>query len=267
MDILRRHLAPITEEAWEQIEDEARTVLMNLLTARKLIDVEGPQGWDYAGIPTGRMELVNKANDKNLSYGIRKTLPIVEPRVSFSLNIWELDNADRGAEDVELDNLSEAAERIASFEEKAIYYGLKEAGIEGLLAANKNKLKLPADPKNWLAALTEGVLQMKGNSIEGPYSLVLPPAIWKTVKYFAECYPLLPQVQDVLQGEIILSNFIDSALLISTRGEDFRMVLGSDFSIGYENHTNKEVTLFLTESFTFQILEPLAAIKIDIAKS
>ncbi|MBW6516310.1 MAG: bacteriocin family protein [Candidatus Cloacimonetes bacterium] len=264
MNNLRRNLAPISAEAWEQIEDQAKAGLISLLSARKIVDVEGPKGWDFAGIPTGRMKLVETPKDKQFCYGIRETLPIVEPRISFSLNIWELDNATRGAEDIELDNLVEAVKKIAFFEEKALYYGLKDAKIEGLLTANKESLTFPKEPSKWLAAITEGVLKMKDNAIEGPYALVLPPSVWKTVNYFAECYPLFPQIEDVLQGEIILSNFIDSGLLVSTRGGDFKMVLGTDFSIGYEHHTNKEVTLFLTESFTLQILEPKATMKIQI---
>lgn len=264
MNYLRRNLAPINEKAWEQIDDQAKNGLISLLSARKIVDVDGPKGWDFAGIPTGRMKLVEPVKNKGFSYGIRQTLPVVEPRVSFSLNIWELDNATRGAEDIELDNLLEAVKNIAAFEEKALYYGLKDAGIEGLLTANKETLSLPKEPGKWLSIITDAVLKMKDNAIEGPYSLVLPPAVWKTVNYFAECYPLFPQIEDVLEGEIILSSFIDSGLLISTRGGDFKMVLGSDFSIGYEHHTNKEVTLFLTESFTLQILEPKAVIKLQM---
>jgi uncharacterized linocin/CFP29 family protein len=263
MDIFKRSLAPISEEAWEQIEDEAKSGLKSLLSARKLIDVEGPKGWDFAGIPTGRMELVEVPKNKGLSYGVRKVLPVVEPRVSFSLSIWELDNANRGAEDIELDNLVNAVEKIASFEENAIYNGLPNTGISGILKAAEETISLPKEPGKWLAAITEGVLKMKDSAIDGPYSLVLPPTVWKTVKYFAECYPLVPQLKEVLQGDIILSNFISTGLLVSTRGGDFRLLLGNDFSIGYEHHDHKDVTLFLTESFTFQILEPKAAMKIQ----
>lgn len=264
MDIYRRHLAPITESAWEQIEDDARTGLINLLSARKVIDVEGPRGWNFSGIPEGRMKLVEPAKNKGFNYGIRKVIPVVEPRVSFNLNIWELDNATRGAEDIELDNMMKAVEKIAAFEEKAIYNGLKDAGIEGLLPSAENTINLPKEPGKWVASISEAILKMQENSIEGPYSLVLPPAIWKTINYFAECHPILFQIREIIKGDIILSKFIDNGLLISTRGDDFRMTLGSDFSIGYEHHDSKEVTLFLTESFTFQVFEPLAAVKIQV---
>lgn len=264
MDIFRRNLAPIAEEAWEQIEDQAKTGLVNLLSARKIIDVEGPKGWDFAGIPTGRMKITETAKNKEFSYGIRNTIPVVEPRVSFSLNIWELDNAARGAEDVELDNLMKAVEKIAAFEERAIYYGLKDAGIDGIIATAEHSVKLPKEPVKWLNSITEGVLKMKDSAIDGPYSLVLPPAMWKTVNYFAECYPLMPQIQNLLGGGVILSNYNDSGLIVSNRGGDFIMTLGNDFTLGYEHHTKKEVTLFLTESFTLQILEPLAAVKLEI---
>ena len=44
-DHLRRELAPISDEAWGQIEDEARRTLRSYLAARALVDVTGPLGW------------------------------------------------------------------------------------------------------------------------------------------------------------------------------------------------------------------------------
>lgn len=57
---------------------------------------------------------------------------MVETRISFNLDVWELDNVIRGAEDVELGPLEEAAAQAADFEDKAIYEGLSE-GIRSLV--------------------------------------------------------------------------------------------------------------------------------------
>ena len=46
MNHLLRELAPITDEAWEQIDAEARRSLKHYLAARRLMDFEGPLGWD-----------------------------------------------------------------------------------------------------------------------------------------------------------------------------------------------------------------------------
>ena len=44
MDLLKRSHAPITPEAWKQIDAEAKRVLQINLAGRKLVDFDGPTG-------------------------------------------------------------------------------------------------------------------------------------------------------------------------------------------------------------------------------
>ena len=44
------------------------------------------------------------------------------------------------------------------------------------------------------------------------------------------------------------------------RGGDFVLHLGQDLSIGYLSHSDTEVTLYLQESMTFQLLAGEAAV-------
>ena len=50
------------------------------------------------------------------------------------------------------------------------------------------------------------------------------------------------------------------ALLLTTRGGDYELTVGQDLSIGYSVHDRDNVELYLTESFTFRVLEDKAAI-------
>ncbi|MFW5687761.1 MAG: family 1 encapsulin nanocompartment shell protein, partial [Bacteroidota bacterium] len=131
MDILRKSLAPISDKAWKEINETSKDVLTSVLSARKFVDVEGPKGWDFAALSTGRID-VPENQDGALEYGVHQVLPLVEVRIPFELNIWELDNVARGAEDIDLDSLEEAAREIAKFEENAIFEGFKAANIKGL---------------------------------------------------------------------------------------------------------------------------------------
>ena len=45
MNDLLRELAPISDDAWKAIDDEARQTLMVELAGRKLVDFVGPRGW------------------------------------------------------------------------------------------------------------------------------------------------------------------------------------------------------------------------------
>ena len=46
-DLLREH-APISAEAWHEIDAEATRTLKTLLAARRLVDFKGPLGWNVA---------------------------------------------------------------------------------------------------------------------------------------------------------------------------------------------------------------------------
>ncbi len=260
MDILRKSLAPISKEAWEEINETAVDVLSSVLSARKFLDVEGPRGWDYAALSTGRIDV--PANQKGpVKFGTFRVLPLVEARVPFELNIWELDNVVRGAEDIDLDALEDAAREIARFEERAIYEGFKQANIAGLKnSSDYAAIPFPEEGEEILGAVSTAVSKMKTASVEGPYSLVLNTEKWQRVNSFVRGYPLRKQLENLLGGSIIMAPYIKDAYMVSERGGDFRLVLGQDISIGYESHNNKTVQLYFTESFTFQVIDPAAVL-------
>ena len=260
MEILRRSAAPVTSEAWEEMDEQAKQILTTTLSARKFADVEGPFGWKYAAHPLGRLDLAENQNSNGVRYGVHKVLPLVESRRTFELSIWELDNISRGAKNPDLSALEEAAREMALFEEKAVYFGLAAAGIEGLAKAAEGRT-VPAateDGKGIVNALTEACLRLNDDGIEGPYALVASPKLWKTV-YGESCgYPLSKHVERIVEKVILSSQ--DASFVVSLRGGDFELVLGQDFSLGFEERCGDKVRLFLAESFTFQVNTPEAVV-------
>ena len=65
------------------------------------------------------------------SLGEYTTHHLVETRIPFDLEIVELDNVVRGAKDVDLASLEQAAQDVALFEESVVCHGLTEANIKG----------------------------------------------------------------------------------------------------------------------------------------
>lgn len=258
MDILRKSLAPISQAAWEEINTTAQEVLSSVLSARKVVDVDGPKGWNFASVSTGRIN-VPKDQKGAVKYGVYQVLPLVEARIPFELNIWELDNVARGAEDIDLSAMEDAAREIARFEEKIIFEGFKAAHIIGLKGCKEYTTPaFPENPEEIGTAVADVISQFKANSIEGPYSLVLSQEKWQAVNSFVKGYPLRKQLETLLGGSIIMGPYIDGAYIVSERGGDLRMVIGQDMSIGYESHNSKTVQLYFTESFTFHVIDPAA---------
>jgi uncharacterized linocin/CFP29 family protein len=271
MDFLKRELAPIPMEAWAEIDDQATRSLKAILSGRKVLDVSGPMGTEFPGVPEGRLRYPDTQPTEGLTYGIRKIHHMVEVRVPFELEIQELDNVVRGAKDVDLSNLEAAAQKIALFEEKSIYHGLSEANIAGLKScAGSACLSIGGAPEKLLEGIAEGVTTFSSRSIEGPYNFIVGPKLWSRMSAHIQGYPVKMQAENILGGSVLLSpylsgEFADEAYMLSQRGGDFGLILGQDLAIGYESHTADKVKLFFTESFTFQVLEPAAALNFSAA--
>ncbi len=267
MDLLKRNLAPILPEAWKLIDAEAKRVLELRLAGRRVVDFRGPFGWKLAAVNTGRLTLLSGADDE-VNLGLRSVQPLVEVRIPIKLAIMELDTVARGADDPDLDNVVQAAKKTAYVEDDAIFNGLARAGIDGILSQSPHPvLSLPTDVLQLPKAVVEAKEVLRKAGIGGPYALVLGTPLYEQV--FAtteEGRPLAKRIEQLIDNRaLIQSEAVKGAALVSVRGGDYELTVGQDLSIGYAYHSKHEVELYITESFTFRVLEPAAAVCIAAA--
>ncbi|MBD3162804.1 MAG: bacteriocin [Candidatus Latescibacteria bacterium] len=264
MDLLKRAQAPVTSAAWEQIDEECKRTLTTNLTARRVMDVSGPHGLEYGALNLGRLDVPSGQTDKTVRYGIRKVQPLIELRATIELDQWELDNADRGAEDVDLDPLTKAATQFARFEEQAIYTGLNGTGFTSLQkAAEHSAVKLGSDGASFPEPISEALVTLRETGIEGPYALVLGPKHYRLLTSVGRMCPPIQHVEHLIEGPVLMSPVLEGGFLLSQRGGDFEIVLGQDAALGWESHGDGKVVLFLMESFTFRVLEPRAVVPLS----
>src|SRR5688572_2929594 len=132
MSHLHRHLAPISAEAWEKIEEEAKQTLKATLAARKLVDFEGPKGWQKSAVSTGRVKQAEPPPREGVTAAVRRILPLTELRAVFELSREELDAVDRGSDNPDLDPVTAAARQIALAEDGAVFHGYAPGKIVGI---------------------------------------------------------------------------------------------------------------------------------------
>ncbi len=265
MDLLKRNLAPILPEAWTLIDEEASRVLRLLLAGRKVVEFEGPSGWKLAAVNTGALRLVSCEPVPDVHMGIREVQPLIEVRVPIKLSIMELDMVARGAEGPDLGAVVQAAGKIALVEDNAIFNGLGAAGIKGILPSSPHPvLALPPNILDLPKAILDAKETLRRAGVNGPYVLVLGAALHDQV-YAAteEGHPLAKRIeQQLVDRPIVRAEAIRGGALMSLRGGDYELSVGQDLSIGYAYHTKDDVELYLTESFTFRVIEPAAAVRI-----
>jgi uncharacterized linocin/CFP29 family protein len=260
--LLREH-APITEAGWTVIDDEARERLAPALAARRLVDFAGPHGWQHSATNLGRTEALADAPGDGVAALRRRVLAVVELRAPFALARGELRDADRGAEDVDLAPLDEAAHRIATAENRAVFHGWPAAGITGIAEASTHEpMTLGEDCGLYPLHVARAVEALLRAGVDGPYGLALGPEAYTRVLETTEHggYPLLDHLRKIIGGPLVWAPGVRGAVVVSQRGGDFLFDAGEDLSIGYDAHDADTVDLYLIESFTFRVATAEAAV-------
>lgn len=264
MDLLKRELAPILPEAWSLIDAEATRVLRLNLAGRKVVDFKGPFGWTCGSVNTGRLRLLEQQPFEGVSAGIRIVQPLVEVRTPIVLDMLELDTVARGADDPDLSAVVRASEHIARVEDHAIFNGYPEASIAGIIPSSPHTPITVDRTAAWPEAVVRAKEVLRTAGISGPYALALGPAAYDEISAASEDgYPLRKRIEtQILDRPLVWAPAIKGAVLVSVRGGDFELTVGQDLSIGYAHYQRSQVELYLTESFTFRVLEPAAAVHI-----
>jgi uncharacterized linocin/CFP29 family protein len=264
MNNLYRELAPISDAAWSQIEEEATRTLKRYLAGRRVVDVQGPGGVALSAIGTGHLRTIKAPGDDILARQ-REVNALVELRVPFDLDRQQIDDVERGANDSDWQPVKDAAQRIAFAEDRAIFDGYVAAGIEGVRQGTSNPvMTLPADVREYPDAIAQALSQLRLVGVNGPYSVLLSADAYTGLSETSDHgYPVLEHIKRLVDGEIIWAPAIEGAFVLTTRGGDFGLYIGQDISIGYLSHTDAAVRLYLQETFTFLLLTTEASVALS----
>ena len=96
MNNLHRELAPISDAAWAQIEEETSRTFKRYLAGRRVVDVQGPGGVALSAVGTGHLRNIEASGDGILARQ-REVKALVEVRVPFDLDRQQIDDVERGA--------------------------------------------------------------------------------------------------------------------------------------------------------------------------
>ncbi len=262
--LLRGH-APISEAGWKLIDEEARARLTPGLAARRLVDFDGPKGWAHSATNLGRVAADEISPLDHVEGRVRRVLPLVELRARFTVSRAELAAGDRGAEDVDFDELDAAAQRVVVAENAAVFHGWSEAGIDGIARVSPHDA-IPCGDEidRWPSHVARAVETLLRNGVSGPYGLALGREEYTRVIETAEHggHLLFDHLRKILGGPIVWAPGVDGGIVLSLRGGDFLFDSGQDISVGYDSHDADSVTLYLEESFSFRVTSPEAAVAI-----
>ncbi|GAA0993905.1 family 1 encapsulin nanocompartment shell protein [Acrocarpospora macrocephala] len=264
MDNLHRELAPISAVAWADLENEAGRTFRRHVAGRRIVDVAGPGGVLLSAVGTGHLQALHPHSEGIIVHA-RRSQPIIELRVPFTVDRQQVDDVERGAKDADWQPVKDAARQIAFAEDRAIFEGYAEAGITGLRAASANPaIALPPHVRDYPTAISQAVTALRLAGVNGPYTLALGADAYTAVSEAADQgYPIKDHITELVDGEPIWAPAIDGAFLLSTRGGDFELHIGQDVSIGYLAHDTTNIQLYFQETLTFLVYAGEAAVALS----
>src|ERR1700680_2426658 len=161
MNNLHRELAPISDAAWADIEEETPRTLKRYLAGRRVVDVHGPGGVGLSAVGTGHLKTITGPGEGILARQ-REVKALVELRVPFELDRQQIDDVERGANDSDWQPAKDAARLLAFAEDQAIFEGYAAAGIGGIREGTSNPvLTLPTDIRAYPDAVAHALSQLR----------------------------------------------------------------------------------------------------------
>jgi uncharacterized linocin/CFP29 family protein len=260
-----RDLAPVNEQAWSEIDAEAERSLKHFLAARRLVDFEGPLGWEHSAVDLGRAAALDRAPLNGIEAAQRRVLSLAELRSHFSVPRSEIAAAERGAGNLDLDCVIAASKTAAIAEDTVVFHGYDTAGIRGIASTSPHgPITVSDDYSKYPEHVASAVAVLRAADIAGPYAIAIGSRGFTGVTETTEHggYPVFEHLGQILGGPVVWAPAVDGAVVLSQRGGDFVLTVGQDFSVGYSSYDALNVELYLEESITFRINTPEAAVQL-----
>ena len=265
-DYLYRSDAPFGALILQLIDNTVISAATSQMTARRLLEVEGPYGLGLKSIAGPDDPLEGDGGDAVMSTS--PSIPVATIRTNFALLVRDIANAQQTGVDFDRSPAATAAINCARQEDDLIFNGSKKLGIPGLLStsgAATVKLddwsKVGAAFDNMLAA----VASLDETGFYGPYTLGLAPSLYNLLlrKYPQGSTTEMQHLQQLITGGIIKSPAIaEGGVLLAVGRQYASIVLGQDLATGFVGPTEDSLEFFVIESLTVRVNRPEAVCRI-----
>jgi uncharacterized linocin/CFP29 family protein len=172
---LHREDSPFEKKVWDRIDEVVVASAKSQLSARRILNVEGPYGLALKFLYGSD---VTQDDSAKATVSLSKAIPIVAINQSFSLPARDIAAFEQQGIDLNLKAAAEAAMACARREEELLYVGSKSLGVDGLLTRKGTqsiKLQPWEEIGNAVNDLICAVSQLDNAGFHGPYSLALTP--------------------------------------------------------------------------------------------
>jgi uncharacterized linocin/CFP29 family protein len=247
-------LAP---ELLDKIERAAVSAARDILTGRKILDVEGPYGLGLTNLEVGNDDICREPSPDEASAVVSQALSVPMIYRRFSLSKRRIAAAQESGQPLNLKVVEDAGQAVAAREEEFVYQGQLNFRLPGLLTVEgRNHVG-----GNWnnidevLENVIEAVNILDGKGYRGPYGLALAPALYNNLfrRYPGTDLMQIEHLKRLCTRGIVKAD-IDGGVLVSR--EVGSLVVGQDMQISYLGPDAAHENFTVSESAVLKVEAP-----------
>ena len=258
----------ISSELLDRIEKAAVSAAQEIVSGRRIIDVEGPYGVGLTTVEVGNDELTDDAAGRaSAVVGKALAVPMIYRRFAISKrHIAAFQEQERP---LNLRAAEDAAQEVVAREEEFVYYGRPDFHLAGLLTAEGRRTLKAGD---WdsvdkvLEDVISAVNMLDGNGYRGPYGLALAPELYNNLfrRYPGSDVLQIEHLKRLCTRGIVKAAIEGSVLVAKDVGS---IVLGQDLQVTHLSSDAAHENFAISESLVLKIEAPDAICTITGAQN
>lgn len=259
----------ITAELMQQIEKAAVSAARDVLSGRRIVDVEGPYGVGLTTVEVGNDDKCREPGPLEASAVVSRALSVPMIYRRFALSKRRIAAFREMGQPLNLKVAEDAAQAVAAREEEFIYFGQPDFSLSGLLTAPGRQTVKGGNWDNVDEVLTDvinavNVLDSKG--YRGPYGLALAPELYNNLfrRYPGSDLLQIEHLKRLCTRGIVKAAIEGCVLVARDVGS---IVLGQDLQISYLATDAAHEHFAVTESLLLKIEAPDAICTIPGGRS
>ena len=248
----------ITPDLIEQIEAAAVSAARDVLSGRRIIDVEGPYGMGLTTVEVGNDDRCREPGPNEASAVVSHAISVPMIYRRFAISKRRI-AAFRGmGQPLNLKTVEDAAQAVAAREEEFIYQGQTDFHLSGLLTApGRQTIK----PGNWqnvdevLADVINAVNALDSKGYRGPHGLALAPELYNNLfrRYPGSDLLQIEHLKRLCTRGIVKAD-IEGCVLVSR--DVGSIILGQDLQVSYLSSDAAHENFSISESVVLKIEAP-----------
>jgi uncharacterized linocin/CFP29 family protein len=239
----------------KKIEEAAVSAAREILSGRRIIDVEGPYGLGLTTVEVGNDDLCRQPGPDEASAVLSRALSLPMIYRRFSLSKRRIAAFEEMGQPLNLRPAEDAAQAVAMREEEFVYTGQPDLHLQGLLNADGRNTLQGGDWSSVdqvLDNVIAAVNILDGKGYRGPYGLALAPALYNNLfrRYPGSDLLQIEHLKRLCTRGIVKANIDGGVLVAKDVGS---IVLGQDLQIAYLSPDAAHENFAVTESLVLKI--------------